>query len=65
MTGKEIIKRLFADGWVEVKPRTSGSHRQFRHPSKQAKVTVQEHGAKDIPIGTLKSIEKQSGLKLR
>ena len=43
MTSKEVIKRLKEDGWIEVIPRTPGSHRHFRH----------------------KSIEKQSGLKLR
>lgn len=65
MTSREIIKRLLENGWVEVKPRTPGSHRQFRHPERNGKITVQEHGARDIPVGTLKSIEKQSGLKLR
>ena len=62
---KEIINKLLDDGWVEVKPRTPGSHRQYRHPVKPGKVTVPEHGAKDIAIGTLKRIEKQSGLRLR
>ncbi|PWL59058.1 MAG: addiction module toxin, HicA family [Desulfovibrionaceae bacterium] len=65
MSCREVIKRLLEDGWTEVKPRTPGSHRQFRHPVKKGKVTVPEHGARDIPIGTLKKIEKQSGLKLR
>jgi predicted RNA binding protein YcfA (HicA-like mRNA interferase family) len=41
-----------------------GSHVQFRHPTKTGRVTV-PHPERDIPIGTLKSIEKQSGLKLR
>lgn len=65
MKSKEIIKLLHEDGWIEVKPRTPGSHRQFRHSVKTGKVTVAEHGSKDIPIGTLKKIEQQSGLKLR
>ena len=41
-----------------------GSHVQFTHPIKKGRVTV-PHPKRDIPIGTLKSIEKQSGLKLR
>jgi predicted RNA binding protein YcfA (HicA-like mRNA interferase family) len=41
-----------------------GSHVQFRHPIKKGRVTV-PHPERDVPIGTLKSIEKQSGLKLR
>jgi predicted RNA binding protein YcfA (HicA-like mRNA interferase family) len=41
-----------------------GSHLQFKHPAKSGRVTV-PHPKRDIPLGTLKSIEKQSGLKLR
>jgi predicted RNA binding protein YcfA (HicA-like mRNA interferase family) len=37
---------------------------QFKHPDKPGRVTV-THPRKDFPIGTLKSIEKQSGVKLR
>ena len=64
MSSREVIRRLLDDGWEEVLPRTPGSHRHFRHPVKKGRVTVQ-HPAKDIPIGTLKEIERQSGLKLR
>lgn len=62
MDSKEVIKRLKADGWVLM--RTAGSHCQFRHPTKPGVVTVKDP-CKDIPLGTLKSIEKQSGLRLR
>ncbi|QCI96706.1 type II toxin-antitoxin system HicA family toxin [Agrobacterium larrymoorei] len=41
-----------------------GSHVQFKHASKPGRVTV-PHPKRDLPIGTLKSIEKQAGLKLR
>ena len=41
-----------------------GSHVQFKHPIKKGRVTV-PHPARDVPIGTLKSIERQLGLKLR
>lgn len=50
------------DGWVQVAQK--GSHVQFRHPAKKGRVTV-PHPERDVPLGTLKSIEKQSGLKLR
>lgn len=63
MTSKEIIKLLKEDGWYEVLPRTSGSHRHFRHNTKTGKTTVPDP-KKEIPLATLKSIEKQSGLKL-
>jgi predicted RNA binding protein YcfA (HicA-like mRNA interferase family) len=62
MNSREIISVLQGDGWVRVVQK--GSHVQFKHPHKKGRVTV-PHPERDIPIGTLKSIEKQSGLKLR
>jgi predicted RNA binding protein YcfA (HicA-like mRNA interferase family) len=62
MNSREIISALQRDGWVEVAQK--GSHVQFKHPQKKGRVTV-PHPKRDIPIGTLKSFEKQSGLKLR
>jgi predicted RNA binding protein YcfA (HicA-like mRNA interferase family) len=60
MNGKEVIKRLQRHGFrVE---RISGSHHLLTNGER--KVTVPVHGASDIKIGTLKSIEKQSGVKL-
>jgi predicted RNA binding protein YcfA (HicA-like mRNA interferase family) len=43
---------------------TEGSHRQFKHPTKPGRVTV-PHPVKDMPVGTLKSIERQAGVTLR
>jgi len=62
LSSREVIDALQADGWIEVNH--VGSHKQFRHPTKKGRVTV-KHPDRDIPTGTLKSIEKQSGLKLR
>lgn len=62
MNSKEIIKTLEKDGWYQVAQK--GSHMQFKHPTKAGRVTV-PHPKRDFPIGTLKSIEKQAGLKLR
>ena len=62
MNSRDIIKALEADGWVEVAQK--GSHKQFRHPTKPGRVTV-PHPKRDFPIGTLRSVEQQSGLKLR
>ena len=61
MQSREIIKRLEADGWRKVAQQ--GTHVQFKHPTKPGRVTV-PHPKRDIPIGTLRSIEKQCGLKL-
>jgi predicted RNA binding protein YcfA (HicA-like mRNA interferase family) len=58
----DIIVAIEADGWVQVAQK--GSHKQFKHPSKLGRVTV-PHPKKDVPLGTLRSIEKQAGLKLR
>jgi predicted RNA binding protein YcfA (HicA-like mRNA interferase family) len=60
-SSKAVIKKIEADGWTLVN--TTGSHRQFKHPTKLGRVTV-PHPYKDLPIGTLKSIEKRSGVKI-
>lgn len=57
---REVIQMLLADGWYEVN--CVGDHHQFKHPTKKGRVTV-THPRKDIPIKTLQSIAKQSGLK--
>lgn len=62
MNSREIITALTADGWREVAQ--EGSHKQFKHPVKPGRVTV-PHPKKDMPLGTLKRIEQQAGLKLR
>ena len=53
---------LQAGGWAQVAQK--GSHRQFKHPERAGRVTV-PHPVKDMPLGTVISIEKQSGLRLR
>ncbi len=61
MTVREILKMLYKDGWYEVPGRTRGSHIQLKHPTKAGKVTVPSHKG-DIPLATLRSIQKQAGL---
>lgn len=58
----DVIKALEKAGWAHV--RTTGSHHHFKHLPQPGLVTV-PHPKKDLPIGTLRSIEKQSALKLR
>lgn len=62
MKSRDIIKAIQSAGWVEVAQ--AGSHKQFKHPDRPGRVTV-PHPKKDLPAGTIRSIEKQSGLKLR
>jgi predicted RNA binding protein YcfA (HicA-like mRNA interferase family) len=62
MQSREVIAALKANGWVEVARK--GSHAQFKHPERPGRVTV-PHPRRDIPIGTLRSIERQSGIRLK
>lgn len=61
MKVREAIKLIEGDGWRLV--RTKGSHRQFRHAVKPGTVTIAGKLGVDVPIGTMNSILKQSGLK--
>jgi predicted RNA binding protein YcfA (HicA-like mRNA interferase family) len=61
MESREVIRRLMEAGWELRKVR--GSHHHFLHPTRPGKVTV-PHPVKDMKIGTLKAIEKQSGVRL-
>jgi predicted RNA binding protein YcfA (HicA-like mRNA interferase family) len=62
MNSREVLKRLKADGWYEV--RQKGDHLQLKHPHKAGLVTV-IHPAPDFAIKTLISMERQSGVNLR
>jgi len=57
---REIIRVLEADGWRKVAQK--GSHIQLKHPAEPGRVTV-PHPSGDIPAGTLRSIERQAGLR--
>ncbi len=61
MNVRDVLKTLDADGGYLVVVR--GSHRQFRHATKPERVTVAGHPSVDVPIGTLKNIWKQTGLR--
>lgn len=60
MKVNDLMKLLRVDGWV--KKDQKGSHLQMVHPLKKGKITIPVHGG-DIPIGTLRAILKQAGLK--
>ena len=59
MTGQQVIKALQKSGWV-IDRRTH--HTILK--KKQKTVPVPIHGSKDLPTGTLKSIERITGVKL-
>lgn len=56
---KEIIDMLLADGWY-LKNK-EGSHRQFKHPTKPGKVTVNGKPNETLSQELLNSIFKQAG----
>jgi predicted RNA binding protein YcfA (HicA-like mRNA interferase family) len=62
ISSREAIRKLMAAGWVEVAQK--GSHRQFRHRMRPGRTTV-PHPVKDLKPGTIRSIERQGGGKLR
>ncbi|HEY8871722.1 MAG TPA: type II toxin-antitoxin system HicA family toxin [Stellaceae bacterium] len=61
MTSAEVLRRLRAAGWSEVARKSI--HVQLKHPSRKGRVTV-PHPTKDLPVGTVKSIERQAGIRL-
>jgi predicted RNA binding protein YcfA (HicA-like mRNA interferase family) len=63
MNFKKVEKILKKNGWIHI--RTSGSHFQFKKVGIDFVATVPNHGAKDLSIGVLKSLEKGTGLSLK
>jgi predicted RNA binding protein YcfA (HicA-like mRNA interferase family) len=58
---RDVIRLLLDDGWVLV--RQTGSHRQFKHPTKPGRVTVAGHERAELKPKTLNTVLKQAGLK--
>ncbi len=59
VSGKDVLKTLFKNGW-ELH-RVKGSHHILIKSG--VTITIPVHGNKDMKIGLLKSIEKQTKLK--
>jgi predicted RNA binding protein YcfA (HicA-like mRNA interferase family) len=62
MKYREITKIVEDDGWRMTKQ--TGSHRQYKHPTKSGRVTIAGHPSKDVPPKTLKSILEQAQIML-
>ena len=62
-TVRTAIRLVERDGWYHVQ--TWGSHRQFRHPVKQGKVTIPGNLGDDLPKGTWINIQRQAGFRRR
>lgn len=63
MNYREVAKELTAKGCKMVR-QGKGSHMFWYSPLTDQRFPIQNHGGKDIPRGTLKAIEKQSGVRL-
>jgi len=61
MRVRDAIRLIEANGWQLVSIR--GSHRQFKHPFKQGRVTIAGKLDMDLHPKTLKSILKQAGIE--
>ena len=61
LTAKQVVSQLKNAGFLEVSQ--SGSHLKMFNPETRRTAVVPIHVKKVIPIGTLKSIEKQANVK--
>ncbi len=61
MNGKDILKKLQAQGWVLN--RINGSHHIMTKNGMAVPVPV--HGARDVGAGLVAAIAKQTGVKLK
>jgi mRNA interferase HicA len=61
MKSSDLIRLLKKEGWYVHSQK--GSHKKFKHATKTGSVIVADHKGKEIPIGTLRAILKQVGLK--
>lgn len=59
---KDLIRMLKEDGWYELK-RNGRDHRQFKHPMKKGRVTVNGKPNETIEQFLINSIFKQAGWK--
>lgn len=64
MNFREIERIILSDGWYLDD--STGSHRQYKHPTKKGKVTIPFHGSgKDIDIRVAKSIFRQAQIEVK
>ena len=61
MTGNEVIAKLKAAGWLLS--RIQGSHHVLTKGGVAVPVPV--HGARDLGIGLVAAIQRQTGVKLK
>lgn len=62
MKKNELTRKLAASGCYIC--RNGANHEWWYSPLTDSRFPISRHGVNEIPKGTLKSIEKQSGIKL-
>lgn len=58
---KEVRQVLIANGWNVV--RHTGSHEVWAHPDRDDRIVVAGKNSDTVPVGTLGSIRRASGLE--
>ncbi len=58
---RKVIKLIENDSWFQVK--VTGSHRQYKHPTKRGRVAIAGHFNHHLAHKTLKNIFKQAQLE--
>jgi predicted RNA binding protein YcfA (HicA-like mRNA interferase family) len=61
MRFRDLMRLVEDDGWFQVGQ--TGSHRQFKHPTKPGRVTIAGKLSLDVPPKTERSILRQAGLE--
>lgn len=62
MKYSELIKILKKDGWYVIR-QSATAHMIMEHPTKPSKLTVPNHGSKEVKKGLLQAILKQADVK--
>ena len=60
MNGKQVVRILKDHGWIVL--RVEGSHHRLGYGKQRTTVPV--HATRDLGIGLIKAIERQTGVKL-
>ncbi|GMT49972.1 MAG: hypothetical protein IEMM0008_1511 [bacterium] len=60
VSGKKLLNILKSKGWVVVK--IEASHHKLSHPDEDFTVVVPVHSNRDLKVGLLKRIMKDTGL---
>ena len=61
MNYNELTKLMKQAGWYFYR-NGKGSHKIWRHPDREDKVPIPDHGSKEINPTLVKTIKKQTGI---